>query len=63
MNGPRIPREETTAEPDPDDVIVRWEVTGCRWCKKVIVRPVRTGNVTDWRHTNGYEDCRAGWRS
>lgn len=51
MNAPRRPGDGHEPTPDPDEPIVRWEVTGCV-CGLVIARPVRGGNRAGagWRH-------------
>lgn len=61
MNVPRPPAG-AVAEPDPDEPVQRWEVTGCLNCGRTIWRPIRRNLVRDWRHVSGYEHCRDGWR-
>lgn len=41
-------------EPDPDEPITRWEVTGCKRCARLLVRPLRrAGRGADgWRHVS-----------
>jgi hypothetical protein len=56
------PRPDTVAEPDPEEPVQRWEVTGCANCGRTIWRPIRRAAIVDWRHVSGYESCRDGWR-
>lgn len=61
MNAPKPP-PDAVAEPDPDEPVQRWEVTGCKNCGRTIWRPIRRTSTRDWRHVSGYEQCRDGWR-
>lgn len=44
------------AEPDPEEPVQRWEVTGCVNCRETIWRPARSTD-RPWRHLDGQREC------
>lgn len=58
MNAPRQPVGDHDAEPDPEELVSRWEVTGCAHCGGLIYRAHRRrpSSPGGWRHVPADED-------
>lgn len=64
MNAPQQPGDHDP-EPDPEELVSRWEVTGCTHCRGLIYRSVRRRPSSPdggWRHVPLDELRTEGWR-